>query len=84
MGEVNVYGTQLDHLDETWRMKQINAIMHSTTPHFLAGGLNSLDSSDYSSQRWNHIVKVSNLSLSITPYVPIQNSQFDSTQVIKN
>ncbi|XP_047980061.1 uncharacterized protein LOC125221826 isoform X1 [Salvia hispanica] len=73
MGEVNVYGTQLDHLDETWRMKQINAIMHSTTPHFLAGGLNSLDSSDYSSQRWNHIVKYYEELGKPTPKVEVTN-----------
>ncbi|KAL1543168.1 hypothetical protein AAHA92_20177 [Salvia divinorum] len=73
MGEVNVYGTQLDHLDETWRMKQINAIMHSTTPHFLAGGLNSLDASDYSSQRWSHIVKYYEELGKPTPKVEVTN-----------
>ncbi|CAN8270366.1 unnamed protein product [Cochlearia groenlandica] len=57
-GEVNVYCTQLDHLDENWRMKQINAIIRGDgSPHILLGGLNSLDSSDYSTERWNHIVK---------------------------
>lgn len=61
-GELNVYCTQLDHLDENWRMKQINAIFQSNDqqPHILAGGLNSLDSSDYSPERWNHIMKVVN------------------------
>lgn len=62
MGEVSVYSTQLDHLDERWRMKQIDAMMrsngHHHHPHILAGGLNSLDASDYSLERWNDIVKV--------------------------
>ncbi|CAH2053110.1 unnamed protein product [Thlaspi arvense] len=58
-GEVNVYCTQLDHLDEYWRMKQIDAITRGNeSPHILLGGLNSLDGSDYSISRWNHIVKV--------------------------
>lgn len=57
-GEVDFYCTQLDHLDENWRMKQMNAIIQSTDrPHILAGGLNSLDVSDYSSERWADIVK---------------------------
>ncbi|GFQ03605.1 hypothetical protein PHJA_002504300 [Phtheirospermum japonicum] len=57
-GELNVYCTQLDHLDESWRIKQINAMIQSNDqPHILAGGLNSLDASDYSSERWNNIVK---------------------------
>ncbi|KAA8527521.1 hypothetical protein F0562_034764 [Nyssa sinensis] len=39
-------------------MKQINAIIQSNDcPHILAGGLNSLDGSDYSSERWTDIVK---------------------------
>lgn len=59
IGEVDFYCTQLDHLDENWRMKQINTIMQSTDrPHILAGGLNSLNVSDYSSERWTDIVKV--------------------------
>ncbi|KAK6930075.1 Endonuclease/exonuclease/phosphatase [Dillenia turbinata] len=58
IGEMNFHCTQLDHLDENWRMKQINAIIQSNnTPHILAGGLNSLDDSDYSSERWVDIVK---------------------------
>ncbi|CAH8358349.1 unnamed protein product [Eruca vesicaria subsp. sativa] len=57
-GEVNVYCTQLDHLDENWRMKQIDAITRGDeSPHILLGGLNALDGSDYSTARWNHIVK---------------------------
>ncbi|CAA2965221.1 Hypothetical predicted protein [Olea europaea subsp. europaea] len=57
-GELNFYCTQLDHLDENWRMKQINAIIQSNDhPHILAGGINSLDASDYSLERWMHIVK---------------------------
>ncbi|KAJ8766410.1 hypothetical protein K2173_022469 [Erythroxylum novogranatense] len=39
-------------------MKQINAMIQSNnSPHLLAGGLNSLDASDYSSERWMNIVK---------------------------
>lgn len=57
-GEVNVYCTQLDYLNEDWRMKQINAIIESSEgPHILAGGLNSLERSDYSLGRWTDIVK---------------------------
>ncbi|KAK8661653.1 hypothetical protein V6N13_091249 [Hibiscus sabdariffa] len=57
-GDVNFYCTQLDHLDENWRMKQIKAIIESNnSPHLLLGGLNSLNSSDYSSERWTDIVK---------------------------
>lgn len=59
IGEFNFLCTHLDHLDENWRMKQINAIIQSTDePHVLAGGLNSLDETDYSSERWTDIVKV--------------------------
>ena len=59
VGELNFYCTHLDHLDENWRMKQINAIIQSNdAPHILAGGLNSLDESDYSEERWTDIVKV--------------------------
>ncbi|KAL4182326.1 hypothetical protein AMTRI_Chr12g275420 [Amborella trichopoda] len=57
-GEVNVYCTHLDHLDENWRMKQITAILQgSDGPHILTGGLNSLDETDYSEERWTDIVK---------------------------
>ncbi|PON80236.1 PGAP2-interacting protein [Parasponia andersonii] len=57
-GEVNFYCTQLDHLDENWRMKQISALFQANDPpHILAGGLNSLNGSDYSSERWTDIVK---------------------------
>ncbi|VVA14053.1 PREDICTED: endonuclease [Prunus dulcis] len=57
-GEVNFHCTHLDHLDENWRMRQINAIIQSSNePHILAGGLNSLDESDYSQERWTDIVK---------------------------
>ncbi|KAJ8766398.1 hypothetical protein K2173_022457 [Erythroxylum novogranatense] len=57
-GELEFYCTQLDHLNENWRMKQINAMIQSNnSPHLLAGGLNSLDASDYSSERWMDIVK---------------------------
>nr|GMD13004.1 Endonuclease/exonuclease/phosphatase protein [Ipomoea batatas] len=58
VGEINFFCTLLDHLDENWRMKQINAIIQSSdTPHILAGGLNSLDQADYSPHRWAEIVK---------------------------
>lgn len=58
-GELNFYCTHLDHLDENWRMKQINAIIQSNDePYILAGGLNTLDESDYSQERWTDIVKV--------------------------
>ncbi|GLU08288.1 hypothetical protein SLE2022_252080 [Rubroshorea leprosula] len=57
-GEVNFYCTQLDHLDENWRLKQIQAITErNNSPHLLLGGLNSLNWSDYSSERWTDIVK---------------------------
>ncbi|CAN0892680.1 hypothetical protein LINGRAHAP2_LOCUS17694 [Linum grandiflorum] len=58
IGEVNFHCTHLDHLDESWRMKQVNAIIQSSeSPHLLAGGLNSLDETDYSDERWTDIVK---------------------------
>ncbi|XP_059295587.1 uncharacterized protein LOC132048922 [Lycium ferocissimum] len=59
VGELNFYCTHLDHLDENWRMKQINAIIQSSDnkPHILAGGLNSLDETDYSPERWTEIAK---------------------------
>ncbi|XVF72493.1 hypothetical protein PTKIN_Ptkin12aG0125700 [Pterospermum kingtungense] len=57
-GEVDFHCTHLDHLDENWRMKQINAIIQSNDgPHILAGGLNSLEETDYSTERWTDIVK---------------------------
>ncbi|XP_022769827.1 uncharacterized protein LOC111313415 [Durio zibethinus] len=57
-GEVDFHCTHLDHLDEKWRMKQINAIIQSNDgPHILAGGLNSLEETDYSTERWTDIVK---------------------------
>uniref|UniRef100_J3MNJ3 Endonuclease/exonuclease/phosphatase domain-containing protein n=1 Tax=Oryza brachyantha TaxID=4533 RepID=J3MNJ3_ORYBR len=57
-GEVNFHCTHLDHLDESWRMKQMNAILRSGDgPHILAGGLNALDGTDYSDERWADIVK---------------------------
>lgn len=58
VGEVDFHCTLLDHLDEKWRMKQINAIIESNErPHILAGGINSLDETDYSPERWTDIVK---------------------------
>ncbi|KAL5199070.1 hypothetical protein ABZP36_002582 [Zizania latifolia] len=58
-GEVNFHCTHLDHLDESWRMKQMDAILRwsSDGPHILAGGLNALDGTDYSADRWADIVK---------------------------
>ncbi|KAI4326486.1 hypothetical protein MLD38_031796 [Melastoma candidum] len=58
-GEVNFHCTLLDHLNEGWRMKQVDSIIRFTdeVPHLLAGCLNSLDESDYSNQRWTDIVK---------------------------
>ena len=62
MGEVDFHCTHLDHLNENWRMKQINAIIESNDrPHILAGGLNSLDETDYSPERWTDIVKVTHV-----------------------
>ncbi|CAN6176433.1 unnamed protein product [Urochloa humidicola] len=57
-GEINFHCTHLDHLDEAWRMKQVDAIIRSGDgPHILAGGLNALDGTDYSAERWADIVK---------------------------
>ncbi|KAK8532544.1 hypothetical protein V6N13_131866 [Hibiscus sabdariffa] len=57
-GEIDFHCTHLDHLDENWRMKQINAIIQTNDgPHILAGGLNSLEETDYSTERWTDIVK---------------------------
>lgn len=57
-GEVNFHCTHLDHLDENWRMKQLNTILkYSDGHHILAGGLNALDETDYSAERWSDIVK---------------------------
>ncbi|XP_020586840.1 uncharacterized protein LOC110029066 [Phalaenopsis equestris] len=57
-GEVNLHCTHLDHLDEEWRMKQIRAMLRSNDgPYILAGGLNTLDETDYSEERWNDIIK---------------------------
>ncbi|KAJ3683862.1 hypothetical protein LUZ60_014089 [Juncus effusus] len=60
LGEINLHCTHLDLLDEKWRMKQINSILQSSDdnkPHILTGGLNSLDQTDYSTDRWADIVK---------------------------
>ncbi|KAK4761405.1 hypothetical protein SAY87_029289 [Trapa incisa] len=58
-GELNFSCTQLDHLDEYWRMRQVGAIVQSCDPpDVLAGGLNSLEESDYSVERWMDIVRV--------------------------
>lgn len=81
MGELNFYCTQLDHLDENWRMKQINAIIQSNDgPHILAGGINSLEASDYSSERWNDIVKVKRISIILSWITIILFMKFLMTQ----
>lgn len=74
-GEVDFYCTQLDHLDENWRMKQIGAMIKSNdmTPHILAGGINSLDGSDYSSERWMDIVKYYEDIGKPTPRIEVTN-----------
>ncbi|KAK2995560.1 hypothetical protein RJ640_014957 [Escallonia rubra] len=73
-GEVNFYCTQLDHLSESWRMKQINKIIQlSDHPHILAGGLNSLNGTDYSSERWTDIVKYYEDMGKPTPKVEVTN-----------
>lgn len=83
VGEIDFFCTHLDHLDENWRMKQINAIIQSTNiPHILAGGLNSLDETDYSQERWTDIVKVtifSRFSKIEHSFFPSGNLQFDLT-----
>ncbi|KAL5209544.1 hypothetical protein ABZP36_005167 [Zizania latifolia] len=57
-GEVNFHCTHLDHLDESLRMKQVNSILrYADGHHILAGGLNALDVTDYSSDRWAGIAK---------------------------
>ncbi|KAF3436353.1 hypothetical protein FNV43_RR23445 [Rhamnella rubrinervis] len=72
VGEVNFHCTHLDHLDENWRMKQINAIIQSSDePHILAGGINSLDESDYSEERWTDIVKYYEEMRKPTPKVEV-------------
>ncbi|ONK78562.1 uncharacterized protein A4U43_C02F20130 [Asparagus officinalis] len=39
-------------------MKQISSILRSSdAPHILVGGLNSLDETDYSAERWNDIAR---------------------------
>lgn len=84
-GEVNFHCTHLDHLDENWRMKQINSIIQSNEgPHILAGGLNSLDETDYSSERWTDIVKVKALkyisqNFILKPAMEINTITFYST-----
>ncbi|XP_078448107.1 DNAse I-like superfamily protein isoform X2 [Wolffia australiana] len=58
LGEITVFCIHLDHLSEECRMTEINALLQgSDGPHLLAGGLNALDETDYSSERWNDIIK---------------------------
>uniref|UniRef100_J3LNY9 Terpene synthase N-terminal domain-containing protein n=1 Tax=Oryza brachyantha TaxID=4533 RepID=J3LNY9_ORYBR len=58
-GEVSFYCTHLDHLDEGLRMRQVNSILRFAggRHHILAGGLNALDATDYSADRWAAIAK---------------------------
>ncbi|KAJ7551861.1 hypothetical protein O6H91_06G032800 [Diphasiastrum complanatum] len=60
VGEVNFHCTHLDHLDEDWRLKQVQSLTEDTKgyPHILVGDLNSLKKSDYSKERWTEIAKV--------------------------
>ncbi|KAE8708156.1 GH3 family protein [Hibiscus syriacus] len=65
-GEIGFHFTHLDHLDENWRMKQISAIIQSNDgPHILAGGLNSLEGTDYSTERLTDIVKVTFMAMGV-------------------
>lgn len=59
-GELHFCCTQLDHLDEDYRLKQATllASILRSYPHILAGDLNALDASDYSSARWTDIAKL--------------------------
>lgn len=69
-----MYCTQLDHLDENWRMKQIGALFQANDPpHILAGGLNSLNAADYSAERWADIVKVKTILLPLTSFLYFVN-----------
>lgn len=67
-GELNFYCTHLDHLNEDWRMKQVMAMMsRDDAVHVLAGSLNSLDTADYSQERWEDIVKFNEYKGKPTP-----------------
>lgn len=58
IGDLHFHCTHLDHLNEGWRMKQVMAMMsRDDAAHILAGSLNSLDTTDYSQERWEDIVK---------------------------
>lgn len=60
-GDLHFYCTQLDHLDEDWRMKQIDSLtsmVPPNQPHILTGNLNALNQSDYSKERWEEIAEV--------------------------
>lgn len=62
VGDLHFYCTQLDHLDEDWRMKQVQAFLQtvpSSQPHILTGNFNCLERSDYSKDRWEEIAQVS-------------------------
>ncbi|BBN13105.1 hypothetical protein MPTK1_6g00840 [Marchantia polymorpha subsp. ruderalis] len=59
-GDLHFYCTQLDHLDEDWRMKQIDSLtsmVPPNQPHILTGNLNALNQSDYSKERWEEIAE---------------------------
>jgi len=63
-------------------MKQINAIIQSNDePHILAGGLNSLDESDYSQERWTDIVKV-NISNTTSIFSKIKHKNCQSVHFV--
>ncbi|KAL3691509.1 hypothetical protein R1sor_005160 [Riccia sorocarpa] len=59
-GDLHFYCTQLDHLDEDWRMKQIDSLtsmVPPNQPHVIAGNLNALNQADYSKVRWEEIAE---------------------------
>ncbi|KAG6552429.1 hypothetical protein Mapa_005990 [Marchantia paleacea] len=59
-GDLHFYCTQLDHLDEDWRMKQIDSLtsmVPPNQPHILTGNLNALSQADYSKDRWEEIAE---------------------------
>ncbi|KAL2622555.1 hypothetical protein R1flu_002760 [Riccia fluitans] len=59
-GDLHFYCTQLDHLDEDWRMKQVDSLISMVPPnqpHILTGNLNALNQADYSKARWVEIAE---------------------------
>ncbi|CAM6096750.1 unnamed protein product [Calypogeia fissa] len=70
VGDLHVYCTQLDHLDEDWRMKQVDSFLQTlpaSQPHILTGNLNSLDMSDYSKDRWEEIAQARKQDRKLSP-----------------